>query len=279
MFQALKRIEKELAYLNKQDVFFSVGPIDYSNMFEWLAQLPGPKDSPYEGGIFDLNIKFPTNYPYHPPKVEFMTRIYHPCIQISTGRKSFDFLFENWNPDFRIYDIILKIQNGLKNPDIKHNIWEKDIANQYEVSREEFEKTAREWTKRYADNYNSLSEEASEDEELTKIIIKFNYEGYVFAKEGYLEDQLKNVVNRSTFGNFMNKNSIICLYYGLRLNTESFISDIITITDKDRKEMNIRILYPILNNQDDNNNNLDNSKIKSKEVICPKCFEQSNIKI
>ena len=248
MSQALKRIEKELAYLNKQDVFFSVGPIDDRNMFEWLAQLPGPKDSPYEGGIFDLNIKFPKNYPYHPPKVEFMTRIYHPCIQISTGRTSFDFLFENWNPDFRIYDIILKIQNGLKNPDIKHNIWEKDIANQYEVSREEFEKTAREWTKRYADNYNSLSEEASEDEELTKIIIKFNYEGYVFAKEGYLEDQLKNVVNRSIFGNFMNKNSIIFLYYGLRLNTESYISDIITITDKDRKEMNIRILYPILNN-------------------------------
>lgn len=77
----------------------------------------------------------------------------------------------------------------------------------------------------------------------------------------------------------MNKNSFVFLYAGSRIYAESFISDIITITDKDKKEMNILVFYPKLNNQEDNNNNLDNSKIKSKEVICPNCFEQSKIKI
>lgn len=77
----------------------------------------------------------------------------------------------------------------------------------------------------------------------------------------------------------MNKNSFVFLYAGSRIYAEYFISDIITITDKDKKEMNILVFYPKLNNQEDNNNNLDNSKIKSKEVICPNCFEQSKIKI
>lgn len=78
--KALKRIKKELKYLNEEEQF-QAGPIEDSDMFVWSADLPGPKDSPYEGGIFHLKIEFPKDYPNYPPKIQFMTNIYHPCIK------------------------------------------------------------------------------------------------------------------------------------------------------------------------------------------------------
>ena len=69
MSQALKRIEKELKVFNEDehDEKFTAGPVDESDMFVWEGTIPGPEDSPYEGGVFKLSIKFPKDYPYKPP--------------------------------------------------------------------------------------------------------------------------------------------------------------------------------------------------------------------
>ena len=51
----------------------------------------GPDESPFSGGVFFLNIHFPTDYPFKPPKVNFTTRIYHPNIN-SNGSICLDIL-------------------------------------------------------------------------------------------------------------------------------------------------------------------------------------------
>ena len=43
-------------------------------------QIAGPADSPYEGGMFKLELFLPDEYPMVAPKVLFRTKIYHPNI-------------------------------------------------------------------------------------------------------------------------------------------------------------------------------------------------------
>lgn len=57
----------------------------YIDLLKWKATLIGPIDTPYEGGIFELSIQFPVNYPFKPPTIKFMTKIYHCNISLSSG--------------------------------------------------------------------------------------------------------------------------------------------------------------------------------------------------
>ena len=61
----------------------------------------GPEDSAYTGGVFFLNIHFPTDYPFKPPKVTFVTRIYHPNIN-ANGGICLDILKDQWSPALTI---------------------------------------------------------------------------------------------------------------------------------------------------------------------------------
>jgi ubiquitin-protein ligase len=92
---ALKRITKELQDLSKDPPSnCSAGPVG-DDLFTWQATIMGPADSPYQGGVFFLNIKFPTDYPFKPPKIQFTTKIYHPNIN-SNGGICLDILKDQW---------------------------------------------------------------------------------------------------------------------------------------------------------------------------------------
>ena len=59
---------------NKDDCFI-VSPIDESNIYTWSIKFKGPKDSPYERGIFHLKVDFPNDYPFKYPQIKFITPI------------------------------------------------------------------------------------------------------------------------------------------------------------------------------------------------------------
>jgi len=108
----------------------------------------GPDDSPYAGGVYFLNIHFPTDYPFKPAKINFTTRIYHPNIN-SNGSICLDILKEQWSPALTISKVLLSISSLLTdaNPD---DPLVPEIAHIYKTDKLKYEATAREWTRKYA---------------------------------------------------------------------------------------------------------------------------------
>lgn len=145
---ALKRLNKELQDLGKDPPpNCSAGPVG-DDLFHWQATIMGPEDSPYAGGVFFLDINFPADYPFKPPKLTFTTRIFHPNIN-SSGGICLDILKDQWSPALTISKVLLSIGSLLTDPNPDDPLVA-DIAQLYKTNKPAYEATAREWTVKYA---------------------------------------------------------------------------------------------------------------------------------
>lgn len=146
---ALKRISKELLDIQKDPpTNCSAGPVDNNDLFNWSATIMGPSDSAYQGGVFFLTIRFPTDYPFKPPKISFTTKIYHPNIN-ANGSICLDILKDQWSPALTISKVLLSISSLLTDPN-PDDPFVPDIAQLYKSDRKAYEKSAKDWTKKYA---------------------------------------------------------------------------------------------------------------------------------
>ncbi|ABO96416.1 predicted protein [Ostreococcus lucimarinus CCE9901] len=140
-----RRIQKELAEISLEPpTNCSAGPKG-DNLYEWVSTIVGPSGSPYNGGVFFLDIQFPTDYPFKPPKVTFRTRIYH-CNVNSSGQICLDILKEQWSPALTISKVLLSICSLLTDAN-PHDPLVGSIAQQFLQDKENHDKTAQEWTK------------------------------------------------------------------------------------------------------------------------------------
>jgi ubiquitin-conjugating enzyme E2 D/E len=108
----------------------------------------GPAESPFQGGVFNLTIRFPSDYPFKPPIVTFSTKIYHPNIN-AAGGICLDILKQQWSPALTISKVLLSILSLLTDANPNDPLVP-DIANLYKTNRAEYEQVAREWTQLYA---------------------------------------------------------------------------------------------------------------------------------
>lgn len=93
-----KRLTKELKITRDQSsADFYVFPKD-ENLMIWKGFLPGPADTPYQKGAFSIEITLHDQYPVSPPKVRFLTKIFHPNINWETGEVCIDILKSEWSP-------------------------------------------------------------------------------------------------------------------------------------------------------------------------------------
>ena len=124
---ALKRINKELNDIKQNpSANFTVALVDETNLFEFHATINGPDDSPYSGGVFRLSLKLPAEYPLKPPKVKFLTRVYHPNV-LNDIPCTVDILFDSWSPALTISKVLNAVISMLADPD-PYSRWQPEIS-------------------------------------------------------------------------------------------------------------------------------------------------------
>ena len=148
------RITKELQELKKsQDMIVDMVGED---LFHWKGKVTGPSDTVYEGGKWTIDIVIPANYPYHPPNMKFDTKIWHPNVSSQTGAICLDILKNEWSPALSIRTALLSIQALMCVPE-PNDPQDAVVASQFKGDKLLFDKTAREWTEKYA-NANSVEQ-------------------------------------------------------------------------------------------------------------------------
>ncbi|OHT02789.1 Ubiquitin-conjugating enzyme E2 11 [Tritrichomonas foetus] len=145
---AQRRIMKELDNLRKTPVENVTAEPIGDDLFHWHANIKGPAGSPYEGGVFVVDIKFPFDYPLKPPKCVFDTKVYHPNVG-QHGEICLDILKMKWTPIENISNVLLSLYYLLSTPDPDDSL-AAEIASQYKSDRAAFDKTAKEWTELHA---------------------------------------------------------------------------------------------------------------------------------
>ena len=143
----LKRINFEFNNLIKEPI----DNIEFINSENncWYFYLYGPSDTIYNGGKFKLKFEFTKDYPYSPPYVTFMTRIYHPNIN-ALGQICLDILKDQWSPILTTSKVLLSICSLLSEPNAEDPL-EIEIANLMKNNYYKFTKNVKEYIDKYSE--------------------------------------------------------------------------------------------------------------------------------
>ncbi len=101
----------------------------------------------YEGGVFQVEITLSRKFPFEPPKVRFLTKIWHPNIY--RDKVCVGILGKDWVPTSNIVNVIETIRFLLNNPN-PHNPLNTAAANQMIKDLDSFMKKAREFVMKHA---------------------------------------------------------------------------------------------------------------------------------
>ena len=151
----LKRINKEIKdYNNDKYEGFQLFAFIEDKIYGVLQGLP---NTLFENGFFYFTIIYTKDYPFKPPKFYFQTKLFHPNID-EYGLVYLDILQDNWSPSTTIPKIIYSIKSMLDEPNISSNCMNVYAANLYIENRNEYEKTVKEYTSKYA-NFSTVQNE------------------------------------------------------------------------------------------------------------------------
>ncbi|XP_076452951.1 ubiquitin-conjugating enzyme E2 G1-like isoform X3 [Babylonia areolata] len=130
---------------------FSAGLIDDDDVYKWEVLIYGPPETLFEGGYFKAHLIFPKEYPNRPPKMKFVSEMWHPnidpdgnvCISIlhepGDDKYGYEKASERWLPIHTVETILVSVISMLADPNDESpaNV---DAAKMWREQPEEFKK-------------------------------------------------------------------------------------------------------------------------------------------
>lgn len=162
-----RRIEKDVMELMMSD--HDVTLIDDS-IQQFYVIFHGPKDTPYEGGIWKIRVELPDQYPIKSPSIGFTNKIYHPNIDEGSGSVCLDVINQTWSPMFGLLNIFENFLPHLlryANPSDPLNT---EASNLMTKDEPKYNETVKQYVQQYAkhvaiDNDNDDDDGADDDDD------------------------------------------------------------------------------------------------------------------
>ncbi|KAH6911710.1 ubiquitin-conjugating enzyme/RWD-like protein [Coprinopsis sp. MPI-PUGE-AT-0042] len=159
----LRRVNKEITDCkNDKTSGIKIDLIDESP-FHLRGSFPGPEDTPYAGGKYEVDIVIPESYPFQPVKMKFITKVYHPNVSSASGAICLDILKDAWSPVLTLKSTLISLQSLLCSPE-PNDPQDAEVAKHYMTSRTSFEATARYWAQAYAGAPREVKDTTVDDE-------------------------------------------------------------------------------------------------------------------
>ncbi|XP_072804952.1 ubiquitin-conjugating enzyme E2 T [Vicugna pacos] len=163
--QRASRLKRELSLLATEPPPGITCWQDADRMDDLRAQILGETNTPYEKGVFKLEVNIPERYPFEPPQVRFLTPIYHPNID-SAGRICLDVLKlppkGAWRPSLNIAAVLTSVQQLMSEPNPDDPLMA-DISSEFKYNKPVFLQNARQWTEKHARQRQEADEGTPED--------------------------------------------------------------------------------------------------------------------
>ena len=162
MNSTLTRLKKEYELCSADNELSLIGcsfALVDNNYYTWKVTIIGPKGTPYENGLFFIQIIFPQDYPKSGAEFRFINQIYH--LNVDLRKETFGHIclssLNEWKNTGKVagkscygvkqalFDIFyLFFTQGVESP------YSEEMKKLYQQNPKQFEENARQWTQKYA---------------------------------------------------------------------------------------------------------------------------------